>query len=65
MENFGIINVWLEHYYFLTGTSETSFFGQEFCYMEKKKKKKTWGDAQKVPIKLLLFYFVFDLSPCR
>lgn len=26
MENFGIINVWIEHYYFSTGTSETGFF---------------------------------------
>lgn len=30
MENFGIINVWLEHCYFLTGTSETGFSGRNF-----------------------------------
>lgn len=35
MENFEIINVWIEYYYFLTGTLETSFFWQEFCYKEK------------------------------
>ena len=41
MENFEIINVWIECYYFLTGTLETSFFWQEFCY---KKKKKRLGE---------------------
>lgn len=35
MENFGIINVWIEHYYILTGTSETRFFWQEFCDIKK------------------------------
>lgn len=35
MENFEIINVWIEYYYFLTATLETSFFWQEFCYKKK------------------------------
>lgn len=35
MENFGIINVWIEHYNFLTGTSKTSFFGRSFVTWEK------------------------------
>lgn len=43
MENLGIINVWIEHYYFLTGTSEISFFGRNFVTRKKRnnnKKKK-------------------------
>lgn len=60
MENFGIINVWIEHYYFLTGTLENIFFWQEFCYRNLKKKKKRQGHAGKTPIKNIQ---LFALSP--
>lgn len=52
MENFGIINVWIEHYYFLTGTLENIFFWQEFCYRNLKKKKKDKDMLEKHPLKI-------------
>ena len=57
MENFGIINVWIEHYYFLTGTLENSF-GKSFVTGIKKKKRQ--GHAGKTPIKNIQ---LFALSP--
>lgn len=52
MENFGIINVWIEHYYFLTGTLENTFFWQEFCYRNKKKDKDM---LEKHPLKIFSY----------